>query len=272
MVSSMPLGWGFGGLVVPGGHATGADVDATVAELARTGTAAANFRPPPEQDAAFAGSTVRWSGVRQNHSYELCLEQGWPTVSQAFTSSVRRAARKAEKVGVVVERRTDAAAAEEFYRLYRLSVMRWAGQSRMPRWLVEARARYVEPVRKYHAVLSQLGDDCGIWLAHHGGVVVAAILVLVHQGEHAYWRGAMDAELAGPVRANDLLHATAIEHACATGGHRYAMGLTAPGSGLARFKSGFGAQPKVSHEYVLATPLRCRMRDAAEWARAREAR
>ena len=268
-VSSMPLGWGFGGIVTSDGQVTGADVRATVAELARAGTSAVHFRPAPQQDAAFAESRLPWTRVKRNHSYEVDLGEGWPAVFGAFASSVRRATRKAEKAGVVVERRTDAQAVAEFYRLYRLSVSRWAGQSRLPSWLWQARAGYAEPLRKYHAVMSLLGDDCGIWLAHHGRRVVASIIVLSHHGEHAYWRGAMDADLAGPVRANDLLQARAIEHACATGASRYAMGLTEPGSGLARFKSGFGAELRVSHEYVLDRPWRSRLRDAAESLRSR---
>lgn len=265
--SSMPLGWGFGGIVASDGQVTGADVRATVSALGEAGTTSVHLRPAPQQDAAFAESGLPWTHVKQNHSYEVDLGQGWATVVGAFASSVRRATRKATKAGVVIERRTDAAAVAEFYRLYRLSVSRWANQSRLPNWTWQARARYAEPLRKYHAVLSQLGEDCGIWLAHHDGRVVASIIVLSHDGEHAYWRGAMDADVAGPVRANDLLQARAMEHACAAGAGRYAMGLTEPGSGLARFKSGFGAQLRVSHEYVLGTPMRSRLKDAVRSVR-----
>jgi len=51
----------------------------------------------------------------------------------------------------------------------------------------------------------------------------------------------MDLALAGPVRANDLLHSLAIEEACSRGIGRYSFGISDPGSGLARFKEGFGA-------------------------------
>lgn len=258
--ASLPLGWGFGGIVAPGAGPTSADVRAIVDELGRRGVRLARLRPPPEQDAAFAGSGVSWSLVRENHSYEIDLKRGREAVSGAFASSVRRAVRKAEKSGVVVERRSDMEAVEEFHRLYRLSVLRWAGESRLPDRLVQVRAMRAEPLGKYRAVLSHMGDDCGVWLAHHAGAVVAALVVLSHGGEHAYWRGAMDVAQAGPVRANDLLQVSAIEHARGAGGERYAMGLTAPGSGLARFKSGFGAELKVSHEYAIEPAWRPRVR------------
>jgi hypothetical protein len=253
-VSSLPKGWGFGGIVVPDGHPTRADVAALVAELPRRGIRAAQLRPPPWQDEAFASSDLGWSRVVTNHSYDIDLEPGWPAVSAGFTSSVRRAVRKAERSGVVVERRTDTGAMAEFHRLYRLSVLRWSEGTRVPRRLMELRGRLAEPAAKYDAVSAQLGDDCGVWLARHEGAVVGAIVVLSHGREHAYWRGAMDLELAGPVRATDLLQASAIEHACDRGARRYAMGLTAPGSGLARFKSGFGADLRVSHEYAIEPP------------------
>jgi hypothetical protein len=266
-VSSMPLGWGFGGLVCAS-EVTGDDVRAVVDELARQRASDVVLRPGPDQDPAFAESGVAWSEVRENYSFEVDLSPGWPAVSAGFASSVRRAARKAERAGVTVRRRTDPTAVEEFLRLYELSVRRWADGVRLPVWASVARSRLIEPRDKYAAVLRHLGDDCGIWVAEHDGTAVAAIIVLSHQGEYAYWRGAMDADLAGPVRANDLLHVTALEHACAAG-ERYAMGLTAPDSGLARFKRGFGAQPRVSHEYALCSPWRARQRRAWQLVRSR---
>jgi hypothetical protein len=261
-IQSLPRGWGFGGIVTPGAP-TAADVRAAIAELDRRGVRGARLRPPPDQDALFAGSGVGWSTVGENHSYEIDLGRGWPAVATGFASSVRRAVRKAEKSGVEVERRTDREAVAEFHRLYRLSVRRWARQTRVPDRVMELRATLAEPMVKYEAVLGRLGDDCGIWLARHSGSVVGALVVLSHGSEHAYWRGAMDLELAGPVRANDLLQASAIEHACVGGADRYAMGLTAPGSGLARFKSGFGAEPRISHEYAIEPPWRSRLRRGA---------
>jgi hypothetical protein len=55
----------------------------------------------------------------------------------------------------------------------------------------------------------------------------------------------MNRDLAGPVRANALLHKVAIEEACSAGVERYSFGggrLGSAGSSLVRFKEGFGAQ------------------------------
>jgi lipid II:glycine glycyltransferase (peptidoglycan interpeptide bridge formation enzyme) len=90
-----------------------------------------------------------------------------------------------------------------------------------------------------------------LWVAWHDGRPAAGILVL--QGEHNahYTRGAMDREVAGPTRANDLLHRLAIEEACAAGCHSYHMGETGASESLARFKEGFGARPVPYAEYAL---------------------
>jgi hypothetical protein len=52
----------------------------------------------------------------------------------------------------------------------------------------------------------------------------------------------MDAALAGPTRANYLLHRLAIEDACRAGAERYHMGETGSSVSLAQFKSRFGAR------------------------------
>lgn len=266
-VASLPLGWGFGGLVTREGAVLPAQVAAAVDALRRRGTRSLLLRPPPAQDEAFRASGVAWTRVAPNHSYDIGLDEGWDAVAAGMAGSVRRAVRKAERAGVEVERRTDREALRDFYRLYRLSVARWSAGSRAAP-LLAARARLLEPFRKYVAVQDALGESCGIWVARHEETVVAAIIVLSGAGEHAYWRGAMDAGPAGPVRANDLLQVRAVEHACAEGARTYAMGLTEPGSGLARFKSGFGARERVSHEYALEPPWRGRLAATGQRLRA----
>jgi lipid II:glycine glycyltransferase (peptidoglycan interpeptide bridge formation enzyme) len=61
----------------------------------------------------------------------------------------------------------------------------------------------------------------------------------------------MDKELAGPTRANYLLHRLAIEDACAAGCHHYHMGETGASKSLAQFKTRFGAHPYPYAEYHL---------------------
>jgi lipid II:glycine glycyltransferase (peptidoglycan interpeptide bridge formation enzyme) len=61
----------------------------------------------------------------------------------------------------------------------------------------------------------------------------------------------MDKELAGPTRANYLLHRLAIEEACAAGCRYYDMGETGVSASLAQFKTRFGARPYAYAEYHL---------------------
>jgi lipid II:glycine glycyltransferase (peptidoglycan interpeptide bridge formation enzyme) len=105
-------------------------------------------------------------------------------------------------------------------------------------------------------------------VARSGGAPVAAMIV-VRAGEHAkYWRGAMDKELAGKLRANDLLHRLAIEDACDAGCATYDMGHTRPGSGLARFKEKLGADQH--YDYRLRAerlPVQSAALAARAWAK-----
>jgi hypothetical protein len=61
----------------------------------------------------------------------------------------------------------------------------------------------------------------------------------------------MDKQLAGPLRANELLHRMAIEEACEHGYRSYDMGLTRPASPLAAFKEKLGAVPSEAYSLRL---------------------
>src|SRR4029450_9359463 len=80
------------------------------------------------------------------------------------------------------------------------------------------------------------------------GRPLAAILVLLGANAH-YTRGVMDQDLAGPTRANYLLHRLAIEDACAAGCAHYHMGETGSSESLAQFKTRFGARAHPYAEY-----------------------
>ena len=93
-----------------------------------------------------------------------------------------------------------------------------------------------------------LGDTCRIWVAWCGNQPAAAMLVL--QGKNAtYSRGMMDKQLAGPTRANYLLHRLAIEEACEAGCRHYHMGESGRSASLAQFKTRFGARPHAHAEF-----------------------
>jgi lipid II:glycine glycyltransferase (peptidoglycan interpeptide bridge formation enzyme) len=175
-------------------------------------------------------------------SQTLDLAGGFDHVwARRFSSNVRRACRRAERLGLAVEWDERGRLVDAFDALYRLSVSRWAADQHEPERLAQWRARRRDPRRKFALVAERLGPSCRIWLARRAGEPVAAIIVLRHGAHSSYWRGAMDSERARGSGVNELLHRLAIEHACAEGGRWYHMGDTAPGSSLARFKRGFGA-------------------------------
>ena len=97
-------------------------------------------------------------------------------------------------------------------------------------------------------------------------------MITLVQGDTALaWRAASNIEVAGPVRANDLLHRDAIEYATAEGCRYYNMGESGGVESLMRFKVRFGATPRPHAGYRLerlpittVTAQVCRARSKAE--------
>lgn len=240
---SWPFDWGVGGPIADGPLGT-EHAQAVFADLAANTGVRVTLRTGPDADAAWDTAPAPY--VREEYSSSVVdLRGGFEEVwSRRARSSTRRAVRKAERSNLRVEVDTTGALIDDFDRLYRLSVERWAQAQHEPVLLARWRSSRANPRRKFQAVADRLAGQCAVWLAYVGARPAAGLIVLRH-GRHAkYWRGAMDADLAGPVRANDLLHRLAIEAACADGCHSYHMGESRPGSGLARFKAGFGAQER----------------------------
>jgi hypothetical protein len=242
VVSSMPFGWGTGGLVCPGGRVSPEDVAAVVADLSAQRALLVGVRPAPAADGAWA-TAVPEHVVRIRHmTQSVDLSGGFDAVwSHGFAGTVRSHCRKAERRGVTVERDDTGRLMEVFDALYRRSVERWARQQHEPMWLAQWRARRRDPRSKFEVVAERLGSACKTWVAWRAGAPIAAIVVLTH-GEHStYWRGAMDKEAAKGTGANELLHRLAIEEACESGHRFFHLGESAPSSALARHKRGLGA-------------------------------
>jgi hypothetical protein len=251
-LASQPFGWGMGGLVVPGRDLAPTDVAAVFADLASSGPLLATLRPAPRRGPVYRAAAAPGALPMAHTAHVLDLAGGFGTVwEERFSGKARRAVRKAERLQVTVEWDGSGRLVPVFDELYRRSVQRWAEQQHEPVWLARARARRNDPARKFAAVATALGHSCRIWVASVAGQPAAAMITL-HWGEHAvYWRGAMDKEVAGPARANDLLHRLAIEQAIADGARHYHFGDSAPGSGLAQFKESFGAVPIPYEAYRL---------------------
>jgi lipid II:glycine glycyltransferase (peptidoglycan interpeptide bridge formation enzyme) len=244
----MPAAWGMGGLVGPD-RPRASETAAIFADLRREPVLRTSVRPNPLQDDSWA--TARPEGVARvdRLAHVLDLDGGFDNVWQhRFKSVARTAVRKAEKAGLKVECDTTGRLLPGYYRLYELSLERWAQHQHEPRALANWRGRRRDPQSKLAAISRVLGESCQIWLASLDGTPIAGIIVLRGVNAH-YTRGAMDISRAGPTRANYLLQKLAIEDACAHGCRRYHMGESGTSDQLAQYKTRFGAAPVTYGEY-----------------------
>jgi hypothetical protein len=219
------------------------DLQVVLADLTGLDDTMFTIRPNPlkAEQWAFALPETVTSVPRLAHV--LDLEGGFPYLwEKRFRSPARTAIRKAEKSGLVVEKDTTGRLIPAFYELFDQSLTRWSSKQHEPVALARFRGHRRDPRSKFETIARGLGAACQVWMAWLNGEPAAGIIVL--QGKNAnYTRGAMNKDLAGPVRANDLLHRLAIEDACQAGCRYYHMGETGESASLAAFKSNFGAQP-----------------------------
>jgi hypothetical protein len=248
--ASFPSGWGIGGVVASGGVQP-ADVAAVFADLAARPVVRTSLRPNPLDGELWSAARPPGAVAIPRLAHVLALEGGFGSVwKERFTGTARTAVRKAERSGLTVERDTSGRLVSVVYELLERSVERWAGRQHEPRALARWRTHRRDPLRKFELMARTLGDACRIWVAWAEGQPAAAILVLQGTNAH-YTRGMMDKDLAGPTRANYLLHQLAIEDACNAGCRHYQMGETGSSSSLAQFKTRFGAVPHPYAEYHL---------------------
>ena len=250
-LEALPDGWGPGGLLVEQGEVRPEDVRLVMADLAREHALRATVRPDPTTAAVWHAGMP--AGVRAvpRMSQTVALDGGFDAVWGRFRSDTRNRVRKARKAGVVVERDDTGRLAPIFADLYAKSVVRWAERDGESVAAAREWAARREPPRKLATVAARLGAGCRIYGAFVDGRPAAAIVVLQGPATVAYWRGAMDDDLAGRTYANYLLHSTAIEDAAEAGRTVYHMGDSAPDSSLSLFKSRFGAVERRYASYRL---------------------
>jgi Acetyltransferase (GNAT) domain len=247
MAASWPRDWGVGGPICEGGKIGPAQAAAILADLARHGTLGVQIRLRHGAASAWL-SEARQFQVEESGCHVLDLGGGFSGVWQhSFRGTARTAVRKAERSGLDVEVDRSARLLPVFWDLYEKSIERWSAKQHEPLRLTRWRTVRSTPPRMLAAVARQFGEDCGIWVARSGGAPVAAIIVLRSGAYAKYWRGAMDRDLATPVRANEYLHRLAIEEACRDGYRFYDMGRSRPESPLAGFKEKFGATQRLGH-------------------------
>lgn len=235
--------WGLGGAVVADGVPEPRQARLVFRDLARRPALRVSVRFGPEAADAWHAAVPADFTTRECPTQVLDLRGGFGAVwDHRFHTRVRRAVVRAEKSAVEVEVDRTGRLIPAFQRLYEESIERWARQQNEPLAFARWRRGREEPWRAAEAVAKRFGTDCAVWLATCDGRPAAAIVVLRHGAHAKYWQGAMDRDLAHPVRANHLLHKLAIEDACAAGCRTYHMGDSRPGSSLAEFKESFGAQ------------------------------
>ena len=252
--SSLPPAWGFGGLV--GGTPRVEEVRAVLRDLAAHPGLRVRVRPNPLQHELWAAARPRGVIALERRAHAIDLLAGFDGVwEQGFSKRARNHVRRAERAGLGVELDTEGRLAGEFHALFLRSVDRWAERQHEPRVLARWRALRRDPPEKLTALMDHLRGAGRIWLARLDGRPAAAILVLQGTNAH-YTRGVMDVELAGPTRANYLLHRHAIEDACRSGCAVYHMGETGSSRSLGQFKEAVGARPHPYAEYLAeALPL-----------------
>ena len=247
-LASLPAAWGMGGLLSDT-TPTAADVAHVVGDLRRLGSVQVMVRANPLHAAQWAEATRHTTAIAvPRRAHVLDLAGGADAVWEGrFASSARRAVRKAEALGVEV-RRGGLDLLSDFRSLFELSIVRWAEMQHEPVALAKLRAFRRDPPAKFLHVAEALPHRLRVWVAYDEGEPVAGLIVLL--GANAsYTRGAMDKEKAGSLRANELLHWSAIREACEAGCRHYHMGETGESVPLARFKEKLGAEPVRYAEY-----------------------
>lgn len=248
--SSFPPGWGIGGLLSTRPPEV-EELELVMMDLAQQPGMRKTIRPDPLKGRLWANAVPKGTITQPRLAHVLDLEGGFEKVwSQRFNSLTRRNIRKAENSNLVVECDSSGKLVPVFYNLFMQSIDRWAAKQHEPAALARWRARQRDPIKKIEAISQVLGPRHHIWVAWSEGEPAAAILVLQGKNAH-YTRGAMNKKLAGPTRANDLLHKMAIEQACLAGCRYYHMGETGESESLARYKARFGAEPVRYAQYVI---------------------
>jgi Acetyltransferase (GNAT) domain len=122
--------------------------------------------------------------------------------------------------------------------------------------VVRSRWKRAEPLAKYHTITAALPGVCRILVATVEGKPVAAMIALLHREVWSYWRGCSDKEMAGPLRANQLLMLRSIEQPRDAGCRYFEMGESGSVASLEQFKARLGGEKRPITEYrVERVPL-----------------
>jgi hypothetical protein len=250
LAASMPSAWDVGGILSK--HPPSSEeLHFIFLDLAQLPDIQIMIRPNPLQNELWENAVLPNVSRIPRKSHVLSLEGGFKVVwEKRFSGGARNAVSKAERRGVRVECDTTGRHVDTFYHLFHKAVSRWAKIQHEPVVIAKARAYHRDPKRKFESLMRLGNDACKIWVAYVKDRPAAALIVIQKQNAQ-YIRGVMDETLAGPVKANYLLHRYAIEDACQNGCRRYHMGESGNSQSLGFFKTRFGAESYPYFEYFL---------------------
>ncbi len=249
--SSFSEGWGIGGILSPGGLEE-SEARLVMADLAEQPALRILLRGNPLLARSWwAGAAEVGASARPRLAHVLDLAGGSDAVwRDRMASQARRGVRRAHRLGVEVDRDQAGELLPAFYGMLLQSFDRWAARQHEPKWMTRLRGTRRDPIGKFEVIASHLGSAYRLYVARHEGRPAAAVLVVLGANAQYLW-GAMDAEVGGRTNANDLLHWTAIQDACAAGCATYHMGESAEGSTLARYKEKLGGHPVPYADYSI---------------------
>ncbi|WP_217240897.1 GNAT family N-acetyltransferase [Streptomyces sp. AC555_RSS877] len=250
--ASLPPGWGTGGILAPGG-VRAHEFGLVLTDLAADQTLRTRIRPSFGAAHELRAPAPGYVSIPRT-VHVLDLDGGMDAVwsqrwSKRVRGNMRSAQRRAERAGLVIESGNSPELVEIYYDLYLRWLEQRARERHLPPAVVRSRGKRAEPLAKYHAVAAALPGVCRILLATVGGRPVAAMIALRHGAVWCYWRGCSDKEMAGPLRANQLLMLHSIERACEAGCRYFEMGESGGVASLERFKARMGGvkQPVTEH-------------------------
>ena len=165
---------------------------------------------------------------------------------------IRWAVNRAIKSGVEIRDAEDERDLRAWYQLY-LETMRWHGSlPRSYRFLLSLWNR-LGPLGKFRLLLAEQRRDGKVLL------LAGYLFLTCSQTVHCYLNGRRHDAL--PLHPNDLLQWHAIQDACRQGLRCYDFGEVEAGqTGLAEFKSKWGAKPVPSYRYYYPSPRSPRLR------------
>lgn len=268
-VFSMAPTWGTGGLLAADAL-TVDHVRAVFEDLSHSPAMRTTVRPD------FAQAPL-WAACRPPGAIELPvthhvldLDRDFDQLWANFSKMARKAIRKAQREGVTVDSDASGKLVPEFYELYEGWVERRARQRHIPLPVARYRGHHNEPLARLELLADRLGESFRVWVARLDDRPIAAMITLIRGDVALAWRAASDIEVAGPVRANDLLHREAIQFACEQGCRYYNMGESGGVESLMRFKLRFGATPRTFAGYrferLPITPITSRVEGAKQFA------